>query len=287
MIDTTGTVVENIETASGYRLLTLESRAIEDIQPKAGQFAMVKAHDSFEPLLRRALAIYKVYSQGRVSFLYQVLGRGTQSLASLQPGSKVDALLPLGNVFPSETSTDPNSKAPNRAIIVSGGIGSASLLMLAREYGQRRDISGGGIDARVFFGAANKDAAIGCGLRDFQSCGLPIVVTTDDGGLGEKGFVTSPLERELQKTGGVATTIYACGPWAMMARTAEIAAKYGAYCLVSLEAPMGCGFGICVGCVFAVKSDGPPGYHSYKRVCIDGSIVDASTVGWDVTAMSH
>jgi dihydroorotate dehydrogenase electron transfer subunit len=82
-------------------------------------------------------------------------------------------------------------------------------------------------------------------------------------------------------------SIYACGPWPMMARTAQIADEVGARCLVSLEAPMGCGFGVCVGCVFAVKRDGPQGFGSYKRVCVDGSIVPASTVDWYVDAMRH
>jgi hypothetical protein len=50
---------------------------------------------------------------------------------------------------------------------------------------------------------------------------------------------------------------------------------------------MGCGFGVCVGCVVAVKTDGPPGYGSYKRVCVDGSIFPAETVRWEVAAMTH
>ncbi|MGH9821844.1 MAG: hypothetical protein ACREDR_01085, partial [Blastocatellia bacterium] len=174
MIDTTGIVVENVETAPGYRLLTLQFEFKEDVVPRAGQFAMLKAHNSFEPLLRRALAIYREYTHGRMSFLYQVLGRGTQALAALQPGAKVDALLPLGNSWPAKTYTDRQTAAPNRAIIVSGGIGSASLLMLARTFNPQRDISKERVDALVLFGAANKNAAIGCGLEDFRSCDLPM-----------------------------------------------------------------------------------------------------------------
>jgi dihydroorotate dehydrogenase electron transfer subunit len=73
----------------------------------------------------------------------------------------------------------------------------------------------------------------------------------------------------------------------MMARTSEIAARFGLRCLVSLEAPMGCGFGVCVGCVVAVKTQGPVGFESYKRVCTDGSIFPAETIRWDVAAMTH
>ena len=66
-----------------------------------------------------------------------------------------------------------------------------------------------------------------------------------------------------------------------------LASEFGVKCMVSLEAPMGCGFGVCVGCVVAVKTDGPLGYGSYKRVCIDGSIFPAEQIRWDVNAMTH
>jgi dihydroorotate dehydrogenase electron transfer subunit len=70
----------------------------------------------------------------------------------------------------------------------------------------------------------------------------------------------------------------------MMKRVAELAEEFEVSCIVSLEAPMGCGFGVCVGCVVAVKTDGPPGYESYKRVCTDGSIFNAKSVRWDISA---
>ena len=79
---------------------------------------MLKAHSSLEPLLRRALAVYKVYSPRRLGFLYQVLGRGTEVLAQLATGSEVEALLPLGNSWPIKSSSD------KRALVVAGGIGS-------------------------------------------------------------------------------------------------------------------------------------------------------------------
>jgi dihydroorotate dehydrogenase electron transfer subunit len=143
------------------------------------------------------------------------------------------------------------------------------------------------VETRVFFGAATRSALIGCGLEDFKALGLPLTLATDDGTLGEKGFVTAPLARYLQEARPPAATIYACGPWAMMARTSEVASTFGIPCVVSLEAPMGCGFGVCVGCVVAVKTEGPLGFESYKRVCTDGSIFQAETIRWDVTAMLH
>jgi dihydroorotate dehydrogenase electron transfer subunit len=271
MIDTLAIVTENAEPVPGYRLLTLEYKNESGAAP--GQFAMLRSHASAEPLLRRALAVYRIKSPSRLSFLYQVVGRGTQALSSLHPGDTVESLGPLGNRWPLPER--------GRAILVAGGIGSASLLMLAEELLRAR------IETEIFFGAASRHAAIGCGLGDFEALGLPLTVTTDDGSLGEAGFVTGPLERHLRSMEAQGVPVYACGPWPMMARTARISDSAGARCLVSLEAPMGCGFGVCVGCVFAVKADGPSGYGSYKRVCVDGSIFPASVVDWQVNAMSH
>jgi dihydroorotate dehydrogenase electron transfer subunit len=290
MIETIATVVSQREPAPGYRLLTLNFDC--DIPAGAGQFAMLRAHAAFEPLLRRALAVYRVHAANQISFLYQVLGRGTEALAQLSTGGKVDALVPLGNRWPvgdaldSPTGTSSDQPAAihkthiKRAIVVAGGIGSASVLMLCEELQRAR------VDTQVFFGAASERVAAGCGFADFRALDLPLTVTTDDGSLGERGFVTAPLERHLRE-GGERAVIYACGPWVMMRRVAEIAAQARVLCLVSLEAPMGCGFGVCVGCVVAVQTDGPLGYGSYKRVCIDGSIFPAEAIRWEVNAMTH
>jgi len=273
MIDTFATVESNRELATGYRLLTLDFK--EDIGVLPGQFAMLKATGAIEPLLRRALAVYRVHGPRRLSFLYQVLGRGTEALSRVSRNDSVQALLPLGNNWPIEESIN------KRAIVVAGGIGSASVLMLCQE------LAASHADVRMFFGAASGNAAAGCGLNDFREIGIPIELTTDDGSLGERGFVTAPLERYLREGGGTGATVFACGPWVMMRRVAELAAQHEVHCLVSLEAPMGCGFGVCVGCVVAVNTGGPLGYDSYRRVCTDGSIFPAETIKWEVSAMTH
>jgi dihydroorotate dehydrogenase electron transfer subunit len=272
MIETLATTESNRELADEYWLLTLDLN--EGVRVGAGQFAMLKPHASLEPLLRRALVVYQAIGPRRVSFLYQVIGRGTSALAQLKKGDQVEVLMPLGNSWPIHSRDE-------RAIVVAGGVGSASVLMLCQELARLR------VDTQVFFGAASERPAIGCGLEDFRSIGLSLVLTTDDGSLGEKGLITAPLERELRNRGGADTTIYACGPWAMMKRVAEIAEQFGTGCFVSLEAPMACGFGVCVGCVVAVRTDGPLGYGSYKRVCTDGSIFPAETIRWEVNAMTH
>ena len=289
MIDITAQVIENRETTAGYRLLTLEFDKIFNVH--AGQFAMLRAHDAYEPLLRRALAIYDAPSPERLSFLYQVLGKGTQALAQVAEGGSVDALLPLGNCWPlPDEMTEPIGAEQTAglsmgddpvAVVAAGGIGSASLLMLGKMLRTSE------IETHIFFGAASEQAAIGCGLDDFYELGLPLTVSTDDGSLGEPGLITVPLERFLGDYAGRNIMVYACGPWPMMGRTAQLAAKSKAKCLVSLEAPMACGIGICVGCVFAVKDSEPLGYGTYKRVCTDGTIFPAEEVNWEINAMAH
>lgn len=273
MIETIATVETNRELVPGYSLLTLNFK--EDIDVLPGQFAMLKARASFEPLLRRALAVYRVHGPRQMSFLYQVLGRGTEALSQVRQGGEIETLLPLGNNWPIQELGGRN------AIVVAGGVGSASVLTLCEELKRAR------VDTQVFFGAASERVAVGCGLDDFRALGVPLTLTTDDGSLGEKGLVTSPLEHRLRKTEGAGTVIYACGPWAMMKRVAQLAAQFDVRCLVSLEAPMGCGFGVCVGCVVAVKTEGPLAYDSYKRVCTDGSIFSAEMIRWEVDAMTH
>jgi dihydroorotate dehydrogenase electron transfer subunit len=126
---------------------------------------------------------------------------------------------------------------------------------------------------------------MGCGLEDFRALGLPMRITTDDGSLGDEGSITAALERHLSRENAAGAIIYACGPWAMMKRVSEVAESEGLRCLVSIETPMGCGFGVCVGCAVAVKDPAP--YESYKRACVDGPVFPAQLIRWDIEASSH
>lgn len=95
MIDTSATVEHNdlMLSDSGRRYGLLRLRIDRQIAVLPGQFAMIKAHGIFEPLLRRAMAYYRSDRDDggvHVEFIYQVLGRGTQSLAGLRIGDEVD-----------------------------------------------------------------------------------------------------------------------------------------------------------------------------------------------------
>jgi dihydroorotate dehydrogenase electron transfer subunit len=202
-----------------------------------------------------------------VDFIYQILGRGTQALATLRPGDKVDFLGSLGNTYDIEASRG------REALLVAGGVGSAALFMLAEELVRL------GARAKLFIGGASRGDL--CGLEDFIELLREenVICATVDGSLGEAGFVTAPLERYLRSSGAAQTIIYACGPDPMLHRVAQIAGRFGAPSQLSLEAPMGCGYGVCVGCAVAIKHDCPEGFV-YKKVCVDGPVFWGEELYW-------
>ncbi len=277
--DTVAIVERNdfVESASTRRYGLLRLRPDQPAGVLPGQFAMLKPRNSDEPLLRRAMAYYRV-DLSSVEFIYQILGRGTQTLARLKVGDPVDLLGPLGNTFDiaAVRDTPPTGVLPE-ALLVAGGAGSPALFMLAEELLKT------GVAIRLFLGGASRGDL--CGLNDFtELLSVDNVVTaTMDGSHGEQGFVTAPLEKYLQARRGQPATIYACGPDAMLHATSRLADRFDVPAQLSLESPMACGFGICVGCAVAVKAAiGPecPEGFVYKKVCTDGPVFWSRELHW-------
>jgi dihydroorotate dehydrogenase electron transfer subunit len=272
MIDTIALVEINdlIESTSTRSYGFLRLRLSEEIETLPGQFAMLKPRGIYEPLLRRAMAYYRssfVNEVRRVDFIYQILGRGTRALGGLKPGDEVEFLGSLGNTYDLEPALG------REALLVAGGVGSAALFMLAEELMKR------GIETRLFIGGASRGDL--CGLEDFvELLGMAnVIAATVDGSAGEKGFVTAPLEKHLGAKQGKPSIIYACGPDPMLHRVSQIAEGFDAPAQLSLESPMACGFGICVGCAVAVKADCPEGFV-YKKVCTDGPVFRSEELHW-------
>lgn len=259
---------------SGYCRLRLSLPATLEI--KAGQFAMLKPAGLFEPLLRRAMAFYQVEiinGSTLVDFIFHILGRGTQALASLKIGDKVEFLGPLGKSF----STTP-AKEQGKALIVAGGVGTPAVLILAQ------DLSREGIETHIFLGARTSNDLIG--VEDFSRLPINLTVATDDGSSGDKGFVTQSLERFLKTQENRNFVVYTCGPEIMMEHTTKIASSFGLKTFASLEARMACGFGVCVGCVVEIKNSNNSldsancVNSSYQRVCVEGPVFEGSEVIW-------
>jgi dihydroorotate dehydrogenase electron transfer subunit len=271
MIATIARVEENelTESASRRRYGRLRLRIRVPIAVQPGQFAMIRPHAGEEPLLRRAMAFHRADRQGDhllAEFIYQIVGRGTEALARLRINDEVDLLGPLGNTF------DLGETAGTEALLVAGGAGSPALHMLAGQLNARA------IPTRFFIGGASSGDL--CALADFiELLGAERVTTaTIDGSRGVTGFVTAPLEAAIARLERPAV-IYACGPDPMLHRVARIAAESNLPAQLSLEAPMACGFGICVGCAVPVRHDCPEGFI-YQKVCTDGPVFRSETLAW-------
>lgn len=202
-----------------------------------GQFAEVSVPGAF---LRRPISVCD-WTDSSMTLLVRAVGKGTMALQAMVRGEKLDILTGLGNGFSADVR--------DGAILVGGGIGIAPLFGLARRLMAR--------------GAAAPVAVLGFRsaadvfyVEEFRALGCEVLVSTEDGSVGTKGFVT-----DILKDLAAVRYVYACGPMPMLRAVAK-AVPEGQY---SLEARMGCGFGACMGCTIETP-DGP------KRVCVDGPV---------------
>lgn len=115
------------------------------------------------------------------------------------------------------------------------------------------------------------------GVDDFRRLGVDVHVATDDGSQGHRGLVTELLEPILDRVERP-HRIVCCGPEVMMEAVADIAARRGSPCQVSLETPMACGIGICFTCVARIRD--AAGNWDYKRTCVEGPVFDAARIAW-------
>ncbi len=259
--DKTARIIDNIEIRPNIFLMRL---ACPDICSCAhpGQFCMVRSGllQGLDPLLRRPLSIHRCHEdRGEMEFLFRVVGRGTKALSLQTSGQEVEVLGPLGKGFDPRPTEIP--------ILVGGGLGVAPLLFLAETLSGKKGVA--------ILGAMTKGDLLR--LEPFKKTGLEILVATEDGSFGNKGLVTSVLERLLAKLDDKAlrdVAVFACGPHPMLKAVFSICKNYGIKCQVALETTMACGSGLCLGC--AVKSSG-----GYMHVCKDGPCFDASRLLWE------
>ncbi len=231
---------------------TIECPEIAKIA-QAGQFAHVKVNGF---TLRRPISICEVDREnGTIRIVFEVRGEGTKVMADLNVNTLIDIIAPLGKGF---SLLDKSKKA----IVIGGGIGVPPMLEVAKHYAQ---------NATAIIGFRSANAVI---LNDdFKNVQANVMLCTDDGTMGQKGYVTSSLTNRLEN--GDADIIYACGPHMMLKGIIELAEKYNIRCEVSLEERMACGVGACLGCACKTVKDGN---EYFAHVCKDGPVFDAKEV---------
>ena len=242
-------ILENKPVSPGVYQLTVAAEDIaRAVQP--GQFIQVLIERSFL-LLRRPFGAADTDPQKRtVTMFYRLVGNGTRELSRMKKGETINCLGPLGHGF------DVDAQRP---LLIGGGMGLAPLLLLARNFAGT---------ATVLIGGKNRHEVFWSDL--FRPLCADVLVTTDDGSAGLKGFPTDLLPSLLEA--GNFDRLYVCGPQIMMEKISEIAALFSLPCQVSLERHMACGLGACLSCGIDTKSG------QRKKVCKDGPVFWAEEV---------
>lgn len=200
-----------------------------------GQFYMLKGWD-LDPFLPRPLSISDI-SNGMITFLYEVRGRGTHIISKLKTGDRIELLGPLGNGF--------DLNIEGNIAIISGGIGIAPMVYTAKELKNNID----------FY----------CGFRSEAYCINEIKenvdnihISTEDGSIGHKGLIVEIFTPEKYDI------VLTCGPIPMMRRVIDVC-KGKVPVFLSMESRMACGVGACLGCTIETTL-------GMKRVCKDGPV---------------
>jgi dihydroorotate dehydrogenase electron transfer subunit len=197
--------------------------------------------------LRRPISICDV-SKSTLRFIFEIRGEGTAALAQKEEGDIVDMLAPLGHGFDL-------MKKDEKVIAIGGGIGCFPLLYAAKKCG----------NVSAILGFRNAEAAYPKFVDDFKEV-CDVILMTDDGSAGIKGFTPQGLEKMIAN-GERPDKIITCGPMVMMEKIISIARENGIVCLASYEERMGCGIGTCLCC--STKIDG-----KMRCVCKEGPVFE-------------
>lgn len=221
---------------------------------QAGQFIVLRVDEKGE---RIPLTIANFNRDtGVVNIVFQVIGASTMALAALNAGdSLLDFVGPLGK--PSKIK-----KFNGTVVVVGGGIGVAPTFPIARAMKEA------GNKVIAIMGAKTKDILIM--EAEMQAVTDEIMITTDDGSRGIKGFVTYAVE-ELYKRGENIAQVTAIGPVIMMKSVADVTRKLAIPTVVSLNPIMVDGTGMCGGCRVTVGEE-------TKFACVDGPEFDGHLV---------
>ena len=236
------TIEKVIDETPTVRTLVFSDEIMSNVLP--GQFAMVWIPGINE--LPMSVMISK--ESGKAAFTVRKHGSASTGLFNVEVGEQIGLRGPYGNSF---------DLKEGKLLLVGGGTGLVPMMRLLTFVKPTDDVT-------VLIGAQSKDEVF---FEDLANCLLEnnphrVIVSTDDGSYGEKGFVTDLVEKLTDETRFDA--VYTCGPEIMMYKTVQSAYSKGMFVQASLERMMKCGVGICGSC--CVGED---------LVCRDGTVFGA------------
>ncbi|MBF0517067.1 MAG: hypothetical protein HQK97_08115 [Nitrospirae bacterium] len=223
---------------------------------------MIKPGDSIDPLLLRPFSFLSYnkhggkHPNGSLVFVIDAIGKGTNILKRLAVGTRLSVIGPLGRGFPPVSGDE-------KLLVAAGGIGIASVLGLTKVYKGEK----------FFYGVRTKDQMPD--IEWFKYTKGNMHIACDDGSIGDKGSVLELLEThiyQLRQSYSGKIKIYACGPHGMYKAMAKM--NLDAEIYVSLETPMACGVGTCLGCAVQTTS-------GLQMVCKDGPVFNLKEIIWD------
>lgn len=239
-----------------YKMVLYAPSVVRQIQGP-GQFINLYPKEK-HTLLPRPISICEFDRENKtITVVYAVVGDGTKQFSKMNPDDTIQVSGPMGNGFQLGEKTIHH-------VLVGGGIGVPPLLELAKHLQ-------GNITAVLGF---RSDPIL---IQEFEKLGVTVYVATEDGSYGHKGNVIDILNNK-EITGKM---FYSCGPKPMLKALTKWCMKYNIPVQVSLEERMGCGIGVCVGCVCKEKDKDSKQGWSHKKICTDGPVFWGREVIWD------
>ncbi|MEN8006812.1 MAG: hypothetical protein ABFS42_07325 [Candidatus Krumholzibacteriota bacterium] len=261
-----GVVTANIPVSSGLHELSVDLDSPLTFQP--GQFAMLNLAGDHSLVFSRPFSIYEAIDR-RMSFLYRIVGRGTRALGALTAGAPLAFLGPLGRPFP-------QPEKDQAVVLIAGGVGLPPLAAWMDRHAGR---SGLKIDA--FFGARDGADVPWDLLGDRWEVSVDSLRDIPEGRRPWQGLVTELAASREDIGGGKSTMVLACGPTPLLKAASRLAAERGWTCWLSLEEHMGCGYGVCKGCVVPVHDTSRgPGQVRNATCCEEGPVFNAADLAW-------
>lgn len=232
-------IIKNVQLGEDFYLMTVAQKN----NAAMGQFYMLRSWKEY-PVLSRPVSVYDADGE-TVSFLYKVVGKGTEMFAALKEGAKITLDGPHGNGFPLLTDK-------KKIALVGGGVGIAPLYLTAKTY--KRECPDCRVD--LYLGFSGKPVL----TEAFEEAADKLTVNVG-------GFVTDDIDPRKYDA------ILTCGPGIMMKVLYEKCVKLNASAplYVSMENRMACGIGACLVC--SCKTSG-----GNRKVCKDGPVFLGSEV---------